>query len=110
MAYIYKILNTINDKVYIGQTIKSIDERFKEHIYKSHSEKTHPPLHQAFIDLGEENFSIECIEECPQEKLDVQEKYWIQYYDSYKNGYNSNLGGEKVTENAENHPMAKLTN
>ena len=97
MAYIYKILNTINDKVYIGQTIKSIDERFKEHIYKSHSEKTHPPLHQAFIDLGEENFFIECIEECTQEKLDVQEKYWIQYYDSYNNGYNATIGGAGIT-------------
>ena len=61
MAHIYKILNTINDKVYIGQTIKSIDERFKEHIYKSHSEKIHPPLHQAFIYLGEENFLCICV-------------------------------------------------
>ena len=29
MAYIYKITNDINNKVYIGKTIKTIEERFK---------------------------------------------------------------------------------
>ena len=35
MAYIYVIKNDINDKVYIGKTQKSIQERFKKHIQDS---------------------------------------------------------------------------
>ena len=83
--------------LYIGQTTKTIDERFKEHIYKSHSELVHPPLHQAFIDLGKNNFFIEIIEECEANVLDEKEKYWINYYDSYNNGYNATLGGSGIT-------------
>ena len=38
-------------------------------------------------------FHIEQIEECDNELLDEREKYWIAFYDSYKNGYNSTPGG-----------------
>ena len=31
MSYIYKITNSINDKIYIGKTEQSIEKRFKEH-------------------------------------------------------------------------------
>ena len=40
-----------------------------------------------------ENFKCETIEEVPNELLDKREKYWIEYYDTYFNGYNSTLGG-----------------
>lgn len=29
--FVYKILNDINDKVYIGQTTESLENRFKRH-------------------------------------------------------------------------------
>lgn len=32
IGYIYKILNTINDKLYIGQTTSSIEKRFNDHL------------------------------------------------------------------------------
>ena len=35
MAYIYKITNDINNKVYIGKTVKSIEKRWKEHCIDS---------------------------------------------------------------------------
>jgi len=35
MAYIYKITNTINNKVYIGKTLYSVEARFQEHIHDS---------------------------------------------------------------------------
>ena len=31
LAYIYKIINDVNDKIYIGKTECSIEKRFKEH-------------------------------------------------------------------------------
>lgn len=41
---------------------------------------------------GIENFSIEMIEETdiPEER----EKYWIEYFGSFKNGYNATIGGD----------------
>jgi hypothetical protein len=42
---------------------------------------------------GADIFHIEQIEECPNDLLDEREKYWIAFYDSYKNGYNSTPGG-----------------
>jgi len=35
MGYIYKIINNVNNKIYIGQTSRSIESRWKEHIIES---------------------------------------------------------------------------
>ena len=51
-------------------------------------------LYKAFDKYGIENFTVEQVEECPVEKLDEREIYWIAYYDSFKSGYNSTLGGK----------------
>lgn len=64
MAYIYKITNIINGKVYIGQTSFSIEKRFKEHLQdsnKAHTEKR--PLYDAIRKYGKDKFIIELIEE-----------------------------------------------
>ena len=50
-------------------------------------------LYRAMRKHGKDIFHIEQIEECDNEKLNEREKYWISYYDSYKNGYNSTPGG-----------------
>ena len=31
MAYVYKITNTINNKLYIGKTVNTIEKRFNQH-------------------------------------------------------------------------------
>lgn len=31
MGYIYKITNTLNNKIYIGQTVKTVQKRFTQH-------------------------------------------------------------------------------
>ena len=43
---------------------------------------------------GLENFKIEEIEECDENILSDREKYWIEYYGSFKNGYNATSGGD----------------
>ena len=65
------------------------------------------PLYLAFQKYGLENFSFEIIEECEPEQLNLKEQYWIDYYDSYNNGYNMTSGGE--TNYGDNHPGHKLT-
>ena len=94
MGHIYKIENKINGKVYIGQTVKSIQKRFTQH--KNNSNKPYFSqiiLYKAFNKYGIENFECTEIEEVPNELLDEREKYWIEYYNSYFDGYNSTLGG-----------------
>ena len=93
MGYIYKIENQINHKVYIGQTIKSLNKRFSQHknnYTKPYFSQIH--LYRAFKKYGIENFSFEKIEQVNDEDLDEREKYWIAYYNSYENGYNSTFG------------------
>lgn len=41
---------------------------------------------------GIENFSIETLEET--EEPEEREKYWIEYFGSFKNGYNATIGGD----------------
>lgn len=90
LGKIYKIENNINDKIYIGQTIRSLKERLANHKIASKNEDT--ALYRAFNKYGENNFFITLIEEVDIKKLNEREEYWIKYYDSYNKGYNSTLG------------------
>lgn len=95
MSYIYKITNKINQKIYIGKTNSTVEKRWKEHCQdskKEHCEKR--PLYSAMNKYGIENFSIETIEECLPEDSSDREKYWIEHYGSFKNGYNATTGGD----------------
>lgn len=94
-GYIYKIWNDINDKVYIGKTAYSLEQRWKEHRndYKTRRcEKR--PLYDAMNKHGIEHFYIELIEECPLQELAEREVYWIGYYHAYTEGYNATRGGD----------------
>lgn len=98
MAYIYIIKNIINNKVYIGKTVFSIERRFKEHIRDSKKKRTeHRPLYNAMNKYGVEKFFIELLEECPSDIANEREIYWITQYNSYKSGYNATLGGDGKT-------------
>ena len=98
MGYIYKITNKVNNKMYIGQTVKTVNKRFTQHINNSNKPYfSQIVLYKAFNKYGIENFICETIEEVPNELLDEREQYWIEYYDTYFNGYNSTLGG-RATE------------
>lgn len=44
---------------------------------------------------GRDNFSFEIIESgLDKESANNRERFWIKFYDSYKDGYNCSLGGE----------------
>lgn len=95
--YIYKITNTINGKVYIGQTYnRSIYERFKGHLKSA--KPTHPMLiDRAIYKYGKENFIVEQIDEANSlSELNEKEQYWIKFYNSTDRniGYNLTTGGE----------------
>ena len=92
---IYKIINQINNKVYIGKA-GNIERRWYEHRSDAKNPNKTYHLYQAMRKYGLDNFIFEIIEECPPDNdiLSEREKYWINYYDSYNNGYNETLGGE----------------
>ena len=93
-GFIYKITNSVNKKVYIGQTHFTVEHRWKQHIRNYNIEHRQQPLYKAFAKYGLENFNIETIEEVECDKLNEREIYWIAYYDSFQNGYNATLGGD----------------
>lgn len=94
MGFIYKITNNVNQKVYIGQTKKTIEERFSAHIQKA-KVYTNRYLYDAMNHYGYENFNVEQIEECEDALLDEREIYWISFYHSNEKdfGYNMTSGG-----------------
>lgn len=92
MGYIYIIRNTVNDKVYIGQTIHSINFRMNQHMLKA--DTGNQKLYKAMRELGKCNFYIELITEVDNKQLDSMENHYINKYNSINNGYNSVLNGE----------------
>lgn len=95
MSKIYKIINDINDKVYVGKTMTTIEKRFKQHCADSvRCDKENRPLYRAMNKYGIEHFSIHLIEECSDIEASIREQYWIGFYKGYTEGYNATLGGD----------------
>jgi len=93
---IYKITNTITDKVYIGQTIGTLGRRW--YLHKRNSKDIKNKFYNAIRRYGTECWIVEIIEEVDNiNLLNEREEYWITYYDTFKNGYNSRTGGGQRT-------------
>ena len=84
--YIYKITNKLNGLSYIGQT-GDVFERWRQHCARKNR-----TLGIAIEKDGIENFTFEVLEKTTSTLADERERYWINYYKSYPEGYNSNAG------------------
>lgn len=95
---IYKITNSINGKIYIGVTSRSIHSRWIEHISDSTKSRKKSILHKAISKYGRENFKIEIIEKTDsvENMFILENKYIIKHDSFYLNGkgYNMTLGGD----------------
>ena len=97
MGIIYKVTNQENGKIYIGQTIQTLNERKNKHYYKARQEEYTTHFINALRKYPEEVFIWEIIDEAEtQEALDEKEKYWIAYYNSVEEGYNTKDGGQTI--------------
>jgi hypothetical protein len=95
MGIIYK-LTSPSGKIYIGQTIKTVEKRFKEHLEDANREyKDHcKVLNKSLRKYGEFHFKIEVLETCLDYNLDKKEIEYIQKYQSQTpKGMNIKLGG-----------------
>jgi len=90
---IYKITNTINNRIYIGQTVKTLQARWRSHCF---SKNTY--IGRAIRAYGRDSFKKEIIETVNSlGELNVRECYWIEFHDSTNKeiGYNLTSGGER---------------
>lgn len=102
MGYIYKIVNSVNNKIYVGKTTKTLDKRLEEHRHEAQRYAKDPlnfgyktKIYPAMSKYGIDNFDIFQIEEVDNELLNEREMYWISELhcleDSF--GYNISPGG-----------------
>ena len=83
---IYKIVNKINDKIYIGQA-QNMYKRFSEYRKLRASKR----LLNSIKKYGLSNFKVKILEIVDDiNKLNEREQYWMDYYNSYDEniGYN----------------------
>ena len=102
---IYKIINDVNDLIYIGSTTQSLSRRFSEH-KKDNIRKLQFIIYKAFKEIGVEHFKIILIEEYPCENRDqlrAREQYYIELFKSNKNGYNKYCAKRSRREYYENN-------
>jgi len=89
---IYLLKNKLNGKCYVGQTIKTLEERIYRHKYKSDNKKM--PISSAIKKYKFENFESTVLKECfSQEELDTSEIYFVNSLNTWApNGYNLRAG------------------
>jgi group I intron endonuclease len=94
MGIIYKATNTVTGKVYIGQTIRTLEKRIRGHrTLAFRKEKPKFKFHKAIRKYGLEAFIWEVVLTCLVEELNDKETTCIKENDSYRNGYNMTEGG-----------------
>ncbi len=101
VGYVYKVINKINGKIYIGETLNTLEKRFYQHCNDAYN-KTYWNyyFYRAVRKYGKENFEIFEIQKVIdsdrkilKSKLLELEEVYIKEYDSFNFGYNSNSGG-----------------
>ena len=111
---IYCIKSLLCDKMYIGQTIRKVEYRIKEHFnlekLEKETRKKSVKLFNAMKKYGKENFIWGIVDVCydNQEKLNEMENYYINKYDTIENGYNLREGGANGSLNEETKTKISL--
>lgn len=94
MFIVYKIVNSINSKVYVGRTVQTLQTRWDGHM-KCLNSGDKRQIYCAMRKYGVEHFHIELIKEYDNlEDMISGEAYYCQFYDAYNNGYNMTTAGE----------------
>lgn len=107
---IYKHTNKNNGKSYIGQTRKKPKYRWNNGKgYTIRNPESH--FARAIKKYGWDSFEHTIIEDNieSQVKANERETYWIKYFDTVKNGYNANYGGDAIGE-VSSETKQKLSN
>lgn len=91
---IYKVTNKKSGNVYIGQTVKSLEERKHNHFLSSLSKNSKSKFHKAIKSYGIDNFNWEVVDTAKtKDELNQKEIQYISEYNSIEDGYNMIEGG-----------------
>ncbi len=95
---IYKVTNLINNKIYIGKTVNTLEYRKKQHLSDAKYKRHKMLLHRAIMKYGSENFVWEALDTVMFSDLLLDlEKFYIKKYNcKHPNGYNLTDGGEGI--------------
>ena len=81
-------------KCYIGKTKRLIEKRLNDHVRNANN-GIDTKFCRAIRKYSIEQFDSIVLENNVDDSIvNDREKYWIEYYDAYKNGYNSTIGGD----------------
>lgn len=99
---VYLVTNKTNGKQYVGQTVYSVEHRWRQHIRWGtlvNPKSRFGYLHKAIHKYTPEQFDVEVIHTCEsKEELDFVEIFYIALLKSKApNGYNLTIGGEGTT-------------
>lgn len=83
--FIYKIFIPETNKSYIGETF-DVENRIKKH-FKVAKEGYKSEFYDDLLKYPN-NIQIEILEETTNDNRRIRESYWIEYYDTFNNGYN----------------------
>lgn len=99
MGFIYMITSPCG-KSYIGQTVRSVDTRWKQHVYTSKRKgNCCPYIGSAIRKYGENAMQVITLLEINDVFLDDYEKKFIALYNTkIPNGYNIDDGGKGCTD------------
>lgn len=91
---VYVVTNLLDDMQYVGQTIKSLKERWLDHGLPSNKRNLY--FGNAIRRYGRGVFAVECVHECQsKEEMDFVETFYISLLNTVRpNGYNLTTGGE----------------
>lgn len=99
-GYIYCVTCLPTGKLYFGQTVMSIEERWRHHKGSAQRGSDHK-FHRAIRKYGEENFLVEEVltvsaptKDILKKKLDYVEMRLIKRFNTKIDGYNSTDGGD----------------
>lgn len=103
VGHIYCVTCLLTGKLYFGQTVTPIGDRWVRHLSSSKKGSNHK-FHRAIRKYGAENFIVEEVltvsaptKEILKKKLDYVEMRLIKRFNTKIDGYNSTDGGDKGT-------------
>lgn len=95
---IYKLVNNVDDKIYIGSTHRPLMQRFSVHQSHAKGKNKNNKVYSHLNGVGFDNVHIELLEEYPctcKKELENRERYWIE---TLKPSLNKNIPSRTLEE------------